>query len=269
MRLHTLRPLAAALVALAIPAALAGQDTRPPLFTKGDAIAAGTVTAATLLLSLYDDDIAAWALSPRVQDHGILKESRGIANRINESTLGVGGLGLWAIGRLTGQKTLADVSIHVAQGVIIGSVASQLIRGPLGRARPSVNGGTDQYVFEPFKGFREFDYRAFPSIHTASAFAAAAVVSGEAAHRWPRQKAWITPVAYAIAATPGLARMHLNQHWASDVLMGAFFGTMAGRKVVRYNHQVNPGNKVDRFFLGAGGVDAQNRAVLIEMTHRF
>ena len=245
------------------------EPERPPLFTKGDFIAAGTVTAATLLLSIFDDDIALRVQQADYQDNEFLKTSRTFANRINESTLGVGGLGLWGIARLTGQETLADVSIHVAEAVIIGSVASQLVRGPLGRARPSVNGGTDQYVFEPFKGFREFDYRAFPSIHTASAFAAAAVVSGEAAHRWPAQKRWITPVAYAIAATPGLARMHLNQHWASDVLMGAFFGTMAGRKVVRYNHQVNPGNKVDRFFLGAGGVDAQNRAVLFQMTHSF
>jgi hypothetical protein len=32
---------------------------------------------------------------------------------------------------------------------------------------------------------------------------------------------------------------------------------------------VNPGNKVDRFFLGAGGVDPQQRTVLFEMTRRF
>lgn len=242
---------------------------RPALFTRGDFVAAGAVTAATLLLSIYDDDIATRLRRPDVQENEFLKTSRSFANRINESTLGVGGLAVWGIARLTRQETLADVSIHVAEAVVVASVASQLIRGPLGRARPSVNDGTDQYVFEPFKGFREFNYRAFPSIHTSSGFAAAAVVSGEAARRWPRQKVWITPVAYAIAATPGLARMHLNQHWASDVLMGAFFGTMAGRKIVRYNHEVNPGNRVDRFFLGAGGIDAQRRAVLLELTHRF
>lgn len=266
----------AGLLALSMATPLAAQDPapvpappRPPLFTRNDAIAAGVVTAATLLLSVYDDDIATRILRPDIQESGFLKTTRPWANRINESTLGVGGLALWGVSRLAGQETMADISIHIAEAVIIGSAASQLIRGPLGRARPSLNAGTDQYVFEPFKGFSEFDYRAFPSIHTASGFAAAAVVSGEAARRWPRQKVWITPVAYAIAATPGLARMHLNQHWASDVLMGAFFGTMAGRKVVRYNHEVNPGNKVDRFFLGAGGVDSQNRTVLFEMRHSF
>ena len=267
------RLLLAGLLALA-PVPLAAQEQRPPLFTRNDAIAAGAVTAATLLLSMYDDDIAARLRRPDIQDNDALKTSRSFANRINESTLGVGSLALWGVARLAGQETVADVSIHVAEAVLVASLASQLVRGPLGRARPSIADSLnpadlDQYIFRPFKGFSEFGHRAFPSIHTSSGFAAAAVLSGEAARRWPRQKKWITPVAYAIAATPGLARMHLNQHWASDVLMGAFFGTMAGRKIVRYNHEVNPGNRVDRFFLGAGGVDAHGRAVVLEVRHQF
>lgn len=259
-----LRRLVAAGALLCAPVAAGAQGTagpasKPPLFTRNDAVAAGAVTAATLLLSLYDDDIAMRIGEDDIADNELLRTSRGWANRLNESTLGVGSFALWGVARLTNQRTLADVSIHVAEAVVTASVAAQLIRGPLGRARPSVADSIDpddydQYMFEPFKGFREFDFRAFPSIHTSSAFAAAAVLSGEAAHRWPRQKKWITPLAYAIAATPGLARMHLNQHWASDVLMGAFFGTMAGRKIVRYNHQVSPGNRVDRFFLGKDGV---------------
>ena len=249
------------------------EPDRPPLFTRGDAVAAGTVTAATLLLSIWDDDIADWIGQPGVKENGFLKTSRSFANRINESTMGVGSLALWGVARLTKQETLADVSFHIAEAVVVASVASQLVRGPLGRARPSVAdtlepGDYNQYIFRPFQGFTEFGYRAFPSIHTASGFAAAAVLAGEASRRWPDQYKWIAPVAYVIAATPGLARMHLNQHWASDVLMGAFFGTMAGRKVVRYNHQVNPGNRVDRFFLGAGGV-SRDRLVLFQATHTF
>lgn len=261
--------------ALLLPATLTAQEPeRPPLFTRGDFVAAGVVTGATLLLSIWDDDIAEYIRADHVQENGVLRTSRRFANRINESTMGVGSLALWGVGRLTGQRTLADVSIHVAEAVLVGSVAAQLVRGPLGRARPSAadslnTGDLDQYIFHPFKGFREFDHRAFPSIHTSSGFAAAAVLSGEASRRWPRQYKWIMPLSYAIAATPGLARMHLDQHWASDVLMGAFFGTMAGRKIVRYNHEVNPGNKVDRFFLGAGGVQAAEQQTLFEVTLRF
>ena len=272
------RHLALSLVlAASAPGAILAQTAepeRPPLFTKSDWVAAGAVTAGTLILTVYDDDIARWVRDDGVQENATLRTSRSFANRINESTMGVGSVALWGIGRLTGQRTLSDVSIHMAEAVLVASVAAQLVRGPLGRARPSVADSLDgeelnQYIFHPFKGFTEFGHRAFPSIHTSSGFAVAAVLSGEAAHRWPDQRKWIAPLAYAIAATPGLARMHLDQHWASDVLMGAFFGVLAGQKVVKYNHEVNPGNKVDRFFLGAGGVDPQQRTVLFEMTRRF
>lgn len=265
-------------IALA-PATLHAQEQpqpqpRPPLFTRGDLIAAGTVTAATLVLTIFDDDIAMRLRQDDVRENALLKTSRSYANRLNESTIGIGSLALYGIGRLTKQETLADVSIHITEAVVVASVAAQIIRGPLGRGRPTVAdslnpGDYDQYIFEPFEGFADRRFRAFPSIHTSSAFAAAAVLSGESAHRWPEQRKWIAPLAYALAATPGLARMHLNEHWASDVLMGAFFGIMAGRKIVRYNHQVAPGNRVDRFLLGAGGVDRQNRTVLFEVKHKF
>ena len=117
------------------------------------------------------------------------------------------------------------------------------------RARPTTNGGTDQYDFQFFKGFNEFDYRAYPSIHSSSGFAAATVVAHEVAERWPRQKGWVGPVAYGLALTPGLSRMYLGQHWASDILMGAAIGVIAGQRIVTYNHR-NPNNGVNRFFLG-------------------
>ena len=77
------------------------------------------------------------------------------------------------------------------------------------------------------------------------------MLSGEVSRRWPDARWWASPLAYALAATPGLSRMYMNQHWASDVLMGAFIGVVAGQKVVRYNHTTNPTNRVNRFFLGS------------------
>jgi membrane-associated phospholipid phosphatase len=133
-------------------------------------------------------------------------------------------------------------------------MAAQLIRGPLGRARPYATNYEDQYDFHPFQGFGNFKYRAFPSIHTSSAFAVATVYTLETQRRNPGAVWIVGPIAYAIAAGPGVARLYNGQHWASDILAGAFLGTMAGAKVVRYNHDVAPHNRVNRFFLGARNV---------------
>jgi membrane-associated phospholipid phosphatase len=249
-----------------------GVDSR--LFTQRDLVAAGIATAATLALAAFDRPIAESVSDPtgRYQRNAFLRARSQDFNHVNEQTLTFGGLALYGIGRLVRQPTLADISFHAAEAVVVASTISQIVRLPLGRERPIVsgNGGSKPFVFRPFRGTRSRDYRAFPSIHSASGFAAAAVLSGEVASRWPQASWYVSPLAYGLAATPGLSRMYMNQHWASDVLMGAFIGVVAGQKVVRYNHTTHPRNKVNRFFLGSdAGVATRGDRVLFQVTRTF
>jgi membrane-associated phospholipid phosphatase len=268
-----------AVLATAASPSLSAQNPEPSpadprLFTHRDVVAAGIATAATLALAAFDRPIAESISDPsgRYQRNTFLGARSRDFNRVNEQTLTLGGLALYGIGRLSRSPTLADISFHVAEGVVVASVVSQIIRLPLGRERPIVetNKGSDPFVFRPFKGLGSRDYRAFPSIHSSSGFAAAAVLSGEVARRWPDARWYVTPLAYGLAATPGLSRMYMNQHWASDVLMGAFIGIVAGQKVVRYNHTTHPRNKVNRFFLGSDAdVSAQQERILFRITRTF
>jgi membrane-associated phospholipid phosphatase len=266
IRMHRIVPL------LLVPAALGAQapSSAPrsePLVTRRDFAVAGGVLAASALLSLLDDDVHRAVQDSSVQSSRGLRNGVKVFNHLQETYLTVGGLATWGIGRLTKQRAVADVGFHVAEAVFMASAASQLIRGPLGRARPTTNGGTDQYEFHPFKGFREFEYRAFPSIHSSSGFAAATVVAREVAERWPAQKGWVGPVAYALAATPGLSRIYMGKHWMSDVVMGAAVGIIAGQRVVTYNHR-NPNNRVNRLFLGKGAVQ-ESSMIRIGVERRF
>jgi hypothetical protein len=61
---------------------------------------------------------------------------------------------------------------------------------------------------------------------------------------------YVAPVMYGGATLIGASRMYSNNHWASDVLMGAAIGTFAGRKIVRFHHS-HPSNDIDRILLGA------------------
>jgi membrane-associated phospholipid phosphatase len=247
-------------------------DTR--LFTQRDAVAAGLATAATFALAAFDRSIAENISNPegRFQRNNFLGARARNFNRVNEQSLTIAGLALYGVGRVSRSPTLADISFHAAEAVVVASVVSQVIRLPLGRERPVVptNGGSKPFVFRPFKGWNNREYRAFPSIHSASGFAAAAVVSGEVAKRWPDARWYVSPLLYGLAATPGLSRIYINQHWASDVLMGAFIGVVAGQKVVRYNHTTNPLNKVNRFFLGSdAGVATRGERILFQITRTF
>ncbi len=65
--------------------------------------------------------------------------------------------------------------------------------------------------------------RSFPSGHSATSFAFAAVV----AHRYP-QKRWLKWSAYALATGVSLSRYPAKKHFPSDILIGATLGYVTG-----------------------------------------
>lgn len=67
------------------------------------------------------------------------------------------------------------------------------------------------------------DNHSFPSGHTATAFAAATMLSKEYGHISP----WISAGGYCVATATGLMRMANNKHWLSDVMVGAGIGVLS------------------------------------------
>jgi len=65
--------------------------------------------------------------------------------------------------------------------------------------------------------------RAFPSGHSATSFAFAAVV----AHRYPKNK-WVKWGAYVLATGVSLSRYPAKKHYPSDILIGATLGYVTG-----------------------------------------
>ena len=131
-----------------------------------------------------------------------------------------------------------------------------MIRGALGRARPYVINeagekiNADPYDFQPLHGFTSYNYRSWPSMHAMASFAAATALAQEMRRRDTPHRGLITPALYAGAAMPSLARLYLDEHWASDIAMGVVLGVFSGQRVVTYSHD-HPTNRVDRAFLHA------------------
>jgi hypothetical protein len=241
--------IAAALFSSAASAQRAPDDTAKTFFVKSDLVWSGIALAGTGVLSVFDKRIERWTQQSSVQGSSSRHDFVNGLTKVNETTLTGAALISYGIGRLSHSSTLADVALHTAESTILTSVISQVIRGPLGRERPSVS-PDDQYRFEFGKGFSNFDNRSFPSLHSATGFAAATAVSAEIHERNPDASWWVTPVAYTVAMVPGLTRMYLDQHWASDIVSGAFVGALIGNRVVHYAH-THKRTKLDRFLLGS------------------
>ena len=217
--------------------------------TRRDLVTAGVALGATALLSRWDTDIAQASQKGWYNEPGTIRFAQNVS-KVNETTLTVGGIVVYGVARLSRSRTVADVALHATESVVLASLASQVIRGPLGRSRPYITKDTNQYDFSLGKGFRNFSNRAVPSIHTSSSMAVATVLAMETHRRRPRAIPFVAPVLFAAGMLPGLARIDLDQHWASDIMAGAFMGAFAGYKVTKYSHD-HPKNRFDRVLLGA------------------
>lgn len=121
-------------------------------------------------------------------------------------------------------RALSDRS-RVALGVV---AAGALVAGGAARAAAIEAAVVLVPVNLAVEGLKRLTYRtrpdgehkrsnaAFPSSHTANAFAVATVV----VRRWKRSGL----VAFVLAALVGWSRVYLNRHWPSDVVFGAMLG---------------------------------------------
>ena len=113
----------------------------------------------------------------------------------------------------------------MAEALILTDAATFLIKEGTGRARPVAGDRKDD--FRPFQ-FKN-DYDSFPSMHAASSFALASVVARTS------ESVPVAILSYTAATFVGFSRMYQNKHWASDILLGAAIGELAGRVVTSYH----------------------------------
>jgi membrane-associated phospholipid phosphatase len=242
--------LAFALVAAGSPLR-AQSDTaaveRAPLFTRGDLLVGGAMLAGTLALMPADRGIRDDFQRSSVQSNGALRSTATFFRILGHPGALLLGAGTYAVGRITHHPTAADIGLHATESVVLAVGATQVIKGIAGRERPKFD-PTEPHEFLPFRGFASHPHSSFPSGHVTAAFAFATSITSETARRWPYAVKFVAPAGYAAATLVGLSRMYNDEHWASDVMMGAAIGTLSGLATVRYMH-AHPGNRLDRWLL--------------------
>ena len=117
---------------------------------------------------------------------------------------------------------LKSASLTAAEGVFISSLFTVAFKYTLQRQRPSIT--DDNFAFRKDK-FDGDSYLSFPSGHTGRSFVIATVFS----EAYKESHPFVPYVAYTTASLVGISRIYDNQHWFSDVFIGAALGYSIGK----------------------------------------
>jgi membrane-associated phospholipid phosphatase len=231
----------------------------PPSTVARRFIVRGTgIVLATAATMPFDVRIAEEMRDGPLQRSGALRRSARAFDAAGDPGVLLASVAMYAAGRATGAPRLAGIGLHAGEAVVIAGATTSLLKAVAGRQRPYLVSG-DADDFTPFRVAS--GHTSLPSGHTTVAFAFASAVTAELAATSARG-AWIGgPMLYGGAALVGLARMYDDKHWASDVVLGAGIGTLAGVETVAFS-RVHRHNRAERL-LGRMSVAPARRGIVL------
>lgn len=159
----------------------------------------------------------------------------------------------YGVGLIFKDPWLRITGRELVEALAFSGMTTSLIKLAAGRSRPYRNMGNESFI--PFAATGA--NTSFPSGHSTVAFAVSTILS-ERIHN-----VWASILLYAAAACTGFSRMYDNQHWLSDVFLGAAIGTTAGlfvshRDETRENGVQAHGNELI-IYPYLGGIQASYR----------
>jgi len=177
------------------------------------------VLGAGLLLYSVDQDIQQW-----VQDHRS-SSSEDIFKAITNLGDGVVLIGLmtalYVSGEVSDNNSLRVTALLSLESWLTTGIIVRGLKSVVGRARPWT--GESSHSFHPFSTRSRF--ASFPSGHASSAFAVATVIADQS------KKVYIDILAYSLATLVAISRVHIDKHWASDILVGSAIGYFVAKKI--------------------------------------
>ena len=184
--------------------------TSPFHINRGDFQWLAPVGAGAVTLAIFDHRISN-ALKP---DTSLRTPSNAISDIGKYAPYAIPGT-IWFLGAMKHDRHTAEAGRLAAEAELDSEVVMDVLKLATGRTRPN-----------------QTDNMSFPSGHTMSAFALAAVMSRE---YHDNKLVVVGPYGFATAA--GLARVGGLNHFPSDVLVGAVIGELIGRYVVNHHAQ--------------------------------
>jgi membrane-associated phospholipid phosphatase len=185
------------------------------------------------------------------KDHGWIKNTSPYVSELggNYGLILTGAFAGFSL--ITGNNKGIETSVLALESALSSGIFTRIGKVLSGRQRPSAvynqAGKTTGKWSGPFTQFEKSrhkgasNYDAFPSGHTAEAFAIATVFANQ------YNNTPIIPIIfYSTASLVGISRMIEHTHWASDVFVGGVIGYLCGKSTIYFNNQINNKSKSEK-----------------------
>lgn len=197
--------------------------TFPARWNKNQWIAAGAVIAGGVIIYAFDDEIRTFFQNNQSNTGNF--SSKYVFEPWGSGLYPAAVVGSYYIyGLAAKNKKSRQIALGATQAFIISGISVEILKHLTHRHRPYQDIPSNSRMWEgPFKGF---EYTSFPSGHTITAFTMASFFSSVY-----KDKLWVSLLSYSLASGAGLQRIYADNHWASDVLIGAALGYAIGKSV--------------------------------------
>jgi len=197
--------------------------TGPARWKAGEWAAFSGIIVGGAVIYAFDDEIRKWVqrypthAKDNISKYGLEPWGSGLYPAF---LLG----GIYIYGWAAKDNRAKQIAMGGAQVFIMTGLTTQIIKHLTHRHRPNQDVPPNPRLWEgPFTGW---DYTSFPSGHTSTAFALASFISSVY-----RDKIWVGILSYAVATGVAWSRVYDNNHWPTDVLIGAALGFAIGKTV--------------------------------------
>lgn len=195
--------------------------TGPAYLRKGDLkwmVPLAGATAASLSTDHY-------TMTKVVSSNPSFNKSAGTASDWLRDSFIAGPVLLGGIGQVKHDEHMRESGILAGEAMVDAFVFDEVVKLSSWRERPNIDQGRGQF----FVGKAGVD-SSFISGHSIIAWSSAAVLAGE----YP--STWHNVLFYTLATGTSLTRVLAQQHFPTDVLLGATSGWLIGHYVFRAHH---------------------------------
>jgi membrane-associated phospholipid phosphatase len=177
-----------------------------------------------------------------------------ISHYKNLSNAGVGALiggagGMWLLGHASHNEHWSETGFLAGEAALNSLVAVESFKYSLRRERPYQGNGSGSFF--------QSGGTSFPSEHAAAAWSVAGVI----AHEYPGPLTKI--MAYGLASLVDISRVRAQQHFPSDVVVGAVIGNLIAQNIYSRHHNPDLGGSewrsISQIFRGDGNSSPANQ----------